>query len=194
MPDIHTEQELLVRVSEGDEKAFSILFYTYHKPLATYIYKLTASKEAAEEITQDAFVKAWRQRSQLASISSFRSWLFTICRNQALNAMRDHSRKLLKHNQFLQQQHTVEEISVTTDLKYLDGIVASAIAQLPPQQQKAYLLSRQRGMKHAEIATEMQLSPETVKRHISMALQSIQKQLRAHYPDLPAVLIILLSR
>jgi RNA polymerase sigma-70 factor (ECF subfamily) len=185
--NLHNEDELLQRTAEGDERAFASLFHTYHQSLGSYIFKLTDSQTLAEEIVQDAFIKAWQHRSTLAEIKNFRSWLFMISRNHALNAMRDRSRQLLKHNEWVKQQDVASEMENNTDVNYLNKIIAEAIAGLPAQQQRAYLLSRENAMTHAQIAAEMQISPNTVKRHITIALQTITHYLRTHYPDLLAI-------
>ena len=57
----YNENELLAGMANGDETAFGRLFHLHHQALGDYIWKLTGSKEAAEEITQEAFVKAWQQ-------------------------------------------------------------------------------------------------------------------------------------
>jgi RNA polymerase sigma-70 factor (ECF subfamily) len=185
--NLHNEHEILKRTAEGDERAFASLFHAYHQDLGSYIFKLTDSQTVAEEIVQDTFIKAWQQRSTLPEIKNFRSWLFTVSRNNALNAMRDHSRQLLKHNEWVKQQDFTSEMRDTADIVYLNKVIAEAIAGLPAQQQRAYLLSRENTMTHAQIAIEMQISPNTVKRHISIALQTIANYLRTHYPDLLAI-------
>lgn len=188
--NLHNEKELLKRIAEGDEQAFAVLFHTYHKTLGDYIYKLTQSRSISEEITQEAFIKAWQQRITLTEVISFRSWLFAVSRNQAFNAMRDESRRLLKHSKWIKQQNVTLEMTSTTDITYLDEMIARAIEQLPPQQQRAYLLSREKGLKHAQIAEQMHISSETVKRHISLALQAVTSYLRSHYPDFPTLVIL----
>lgn len=190
----NTENELLLRVAEGDEQAFAGLFRIHHQALGAYIFKLTGSKESAEEITQDAFMKAWQQREKLGALTSFRAWLFTISRNQAFNALRDHSRQLLKHHEWVNHQDVAVEGRSKADEGYLQQVLAKAVAQLPTQQQRAYLLSREQGMKHAQIAETMQISQETVKRHISLALSAILQYLRVHYPDLMVIFLLSLYR
>ncbi len=133
-------QNCLSFASQGDEKAFAILFHTYHKALAGYIYKLTESKPVAEEITQETFIKAWQQRITLAEVRSFKSWLFAVSRNHAFNALRDHSRRLLKEQEWIKQHDMSLESVSTTDITHLSEAIATAIAQLPLQQQRGLLV------------------------------------------------------
>jgi RNA polymerase sigma-70 factor (ECF subfamily) len=185
--NLHNETELLKLTAEGDEHAFASLFHAYHQSLGSYIFKLTDSRAVAEEIVQEAFIKAWQQRSTLVEVKNFKSWIFMVSRNHALNTMRNRSRQLLRHNEWLKQQDSASEMENSTDVSYLNKIIAEAIASLPAQQQRAYLLSRENAMTHAQIAAEMQISPNTVKRHITIALQTITSYLRTHYPDLLAI-------
>jgi RNA polymerase sigma-70 factor (ECF subfamily) len=186
----YNEKDLLLQVAGGDELAFARLFHEHHQSLGEYLAIVTQSKEAAEEIVQEAFVKAWQQRTGLPALQSFRSWLFIISRNQAYNLLRNQARRAVKHQEWIKHQELYEEDSYSKpDPAFLIRLVEEAVAQLPPQQQKAWLLSRSQGMKHAQIAEEMQLSRETVKRHISLALQSIAAYLRSHFPEALVLLL-----
>jgi RNA polymerase sigma-70 factor (ECF subfamily) len=183
------EEQLLNQVANGDEQAFAQLFYTHHQAVGDYILTLTKSREAAEEIVQDAFIKAWRLREDLAGIRSFRSWLYSVCRNQAFNVLRDQARLALRQRKWLDHQEYQGESPDEQNREHLYQLIDAAVAQLPLQQQKAYLLSRSAGMSHKEIAREMELSRETVKRHISLALKSITAYLRSHPSRIPALIL-----
>lgn len=180
----HNEHELLHRIADDDQQAFAALFYSHHQALGSYLFKLTGSKDISEEITQEAFIKAWQHRATLREINSFRSWLFTVSRNRAFNAMRDQARQLLRHNEWTKTQQQLADPALEPGASDLTEAIAKAVEQLPPQQKRAYLLSREQGMTHAQVAASMQLSQETVKRHISMALQSIKQYLVTIYPEL----------
>lgn len=187
----YSEKDLLQQVAEGNEYAFAALFRQHHQPLGEFLLTLTQSKETTEEIVQEAFIKAWQKRTELSGVDNFRSWLFIICRNRAYNYMRDNARLALKHKEWGRQQETaVAGEQDKKDPEFLNHLLEQAVAKLPPQQQRAYLLSRQQGMKHEQIAAEMQLSKETVKRHISLALQSIAEYLRTHYPAALALFLV----
>lgn len=168
------ERFLLEKVAQGDTQAFSQLFYAYHQELASYIVRLVRSTELAEEIVQDTFLKIWLQRNSLNQIENFRAYLFTISRNHTFNVMRLEARKTLQYQTWLTNQ-TDFETEETIDLENKYSLLDEAIAQLPPQQQKVWILSRKDGLKHEEIAKLLSLSKETVKRHISLATASIMQ-------------------
>jgi RNA polymerase sigma-70 factor (family 1) len=176
----YDESTLLQQVAEGNEKAFRRLVEQYADLLGAHIYRVTHSREATEEIVQDIFLKIWMTRESLAQVRNFRTYLYVISRNQALNALRSILREK-KHQSLYEQSLTAGETEdevkeKEAQISYLD----QAIAQLPPQQQKAWLLSRRERMKYADIAREMNVSTETVKKHIQLASLSIMKYLESH--------------
>jgi RNA polymerase sigma-70 factor (ECF subfamily) len=179
----HTDKDLLAQVAMGNENAFATLFHAYHQELADYIFLLTRSMPFTEEIVQDAFTKIWVHRERLAMVSNFRSYLFTISRNHTFNCLRGIAREAVHRKEwtihFIREAENVTGDNHAERLLYYK-LIDEAVAQLPPQQQKSYLLSRQKGLGHEEIASQLHLSRETVKRHISLALRAISAYVRSH--------------
>jgi RNA polymerase sigma-70 factor (family 1) len=189
----HNEKELLLRTSTGDPTAFSILFYRYHQELAVYILRLTRSLSLTEEIVQETFLKLWIKREQLAEVHDFRSWLFTVSRNHTFNCMRDLAKKAVQQRVWISEalRHQVPA-DEAPDREYYYSLIEEAVDHLSPQQQKIYLLSRRDGLKYEEIADQLQLSRNTVKRHMSLALHTIVSYVRARAPRaLPFILLFL---
>ncbi|RYU91592.1 sigma-70 family RNA polymerase sigma factor [Mucilaginibacter terrigena] len=182
------EKELLLKVACGDEHAFSELFNIHHQLLGTHIYRITDSVELAEEIVQDVFLKIWMSRETLTAVQNFKAYLFVISKNHALNCLR----KLAKERI---HQKTIEDNVVA--LAYEDnagtdgyyGLLDQAIDHLPPQQQKVYLLSRHSRLKYDEIANQMGLSRETVKKYLQGATHSITSFVQSNI-DISAMIIL----
>lgn len=142
---------------------------------------LTRSELMSEEITQEIFIKIWTHRSELTEINYFNSWLKTVIRNFTYNYLRRiaHEKIILANIQISSEtQSSITENTVT--FREYEQLLQKAIDQLPEQQKKAYLLSRKNGLKYEAIATEMNLSPNTVKKHIRLAIHSIQHFLDSH--------------
>lgn len=186
-PDGYSEKELLLQIAEGDETAFTRIFHQYHHQLGQHIFRLTESREMAEDITQDVFTKIWMIRESLAEVEHFRTWLYTISKNQALNALRQQARQRVRQQAFDATQPLAGDQELYDSV--LLGIADQAIADLPPQQKKVYLLSRHEGMKYSEIAREMNISHETVKSYMKLALASITKSVREK-AGLPGLLLL----
>ncbi len=83
-----SEIELINAFKKGDSKAFEKLFQKYHKKLYSFLFYLLHTKEDAEEIVQETFVKIWEKREDLIDGYSFDSFLFTIAKNAFLNQNR----------------------------------------------------------------------------------------------------------
>lgn len=186
------ENELLYKLSKGDQRAFTELFDAYYKQLGEYVFKLTESLPATEEIIQDVFVKVWIKRETLAELKSFKNYLFILCRNQTFDELRKKAKAQQfrqKIEQFLKEESELDVLENPID-EYRDWI-DQAVAKLPAQQQKVYMLSRYERLKHEEIAVKLELSSETVKKHIQYAVRFIQKDLRSRIDT--TILLILMS-
>lgn len=175
LPD---ERELLAKVARGDEHAFRVLFEGYYHNLGKYVFQLTGSVSAAEEIVQDAFIKVWLKRKFLDEVKNFSNYLFILCRNHTYNEMQ---KKATERNFIDRLSHRVNDRSKnegpdTLSEKYRE-LIEDAIEKLPPQAQKVYLMSRDERMKYEEIAKTLNISPVTVKKHIQYANKFIAAEL-----------------
>ena len=189
---LFNEQYLLKQVSEGDEAAFRQIFTHYSKKIYSLSMYLTHSEFLAEEITQDVFLKIWMKKEQLAGMEYFNAWLKTIAHNVAVNQLkRIAHEKLILERITKETQHSNNHTENTVISSEYERILKEAIAQLSPQQQRVYLLSRQEGLKYEEIAREMQISIHTVKEYMKKALHSIRVYLDARI-DLAIALTIAL--
>lgn len=182
------EKELLLKVANGDEHAFSELFNTHHQLLGAHIYRITDSVELAEEVVQDVFLKIWMSRETLTAVQNFRAYLFVISKNHALNCLRKVAKERVQQK-FLEENSQ----SVTADdnpgLESYYSLLDEAIDHLPPQQQKVYLLSRHNRLKYDEIARQMGLSRETVKKYLQGATHSITSFVQSNI-DISAIIIL----
>ena len=186
----NNELLLLQQTAAGDEAAFSELFRRYHHLLGQHIYRITESREITEEIVQDVFLKVWLIREGLTEVENFRAWLFTIARNHALNALRAVARQRVKHQQWekeIQVREGLDEINVLWG-----DMIEKAIDALPEQQKKVYLLSRREGLTYNQIADRMQLSHETVKFYMKLAIAAVTKRIKKEAGL--AIALLLISR
>ncbi|MBC9934935.1 RNA polymerase sigma factor [Chitinophaga qingshengii] len=189
---LHNEQQLLLRVSEGDETAFQQLLYAYSDRLGAFVYKLTHSREVAQEIVQDTFIKVWHKRATLPEVGHAGKYLFIIARNLTYNHIRDQARMTLKYQDWLQDMENSDATPGDDEglAQYLP-VIEQAVSQLPPQQRKVFELVRKQGLSHKQIAEQMQLSPESVKKYRKLALQFIREYVRHRVP-FPVLLVVLL--
>lgn len=169
--------ELLLQLSEGDEKAFRTLFHAWSPRINAFAIKLTGSSLLAEEIVQEVFTKLWQQRTELGRINHFEAWLITIARNTGSDMLRRiaHERIILHELQSgVRVDHTEEQ---EDEWKQYHGKLYEAVAGLPPQQRKVWEMSRFQGKKQQQIAEEMDISIHTVKEYIKKATATLKKNL-----------------
>lgn len=189
------EYELLAKVAEGNQYAFTEIFNHYYQPLGQAMLKITESLPLAQEIIQDAFINIWLRRGTLVNIDNFSGYLFILCRNQAFATLK----KLAKERKL--QPVLEQELQWETELDDLDNpaehyreLIQKSVEKLPLQQQKIYNLSRHERLKYEEIGNLLGISPETVKTQIYNAVKFIRKDLNSHMaPSLIVVLTTMLS-
>lgn len=186
---------LLDRIVGSDEHAFRQLYNRYHQKIYAIGYYLTHSQAVSEDIVQDVFLKIWNKRADLQKVRHFESWLRIIVRNHTLNMLEKAAKERLTGMvQSARAGDALAETLVAPQLeqKEINHLIQKAIDQLPAQQKKAYLLSRQEGFKTAEIAEIMDLSIYTVKNHLKAATASIIAFCRNHMELI--ITLILLSQ
>lgn len=191
MPDLslYSEEDLLIRVSVGDEDAFRQLFLKYHQQLGIHIFRITNSVDIAEEIVQDVFLKIWMSRETLVRVRNFKAYLFVISKNHTLNCLRKLSRERI-HKQEWEDSSVKILTSENDSLNIYYCLLDEAIDQLPPQQQKVYLLSRHERLRYVEIANRLNLSCETVKKYLQIATASITAYVKTNSEAAINLLII----
>lgn len=192
MPDLslYSEEDLLIKVSAGDEDAFRHLFLKYHQQLGIHIFRITNSVDIAEEIVQDVFLKIWMSRETLVRVRNFKAYLFVISKNHTLNCLRKLSRERIHKKEW--EDGSVKILTSESDsFNIYYCLLDEAIDQLPPQQQKVYLLSRHERLRYAEIANRLNLSCETVKKYLQIATASITAYVKTNSEATIILLIVL---
>ncbi len=175
------ESELLSRISLDDEKAFAMLFEAYHGQLGAFVCSLVNSREMAEDIVQDIFVRIWSDRKSLPGIGKFTSYLFIITRNYTLNCIRKMANDQSRQQRFMEafRGEAVNEGLFPDDEPEYLTLLERAVAQLPAQQQRVFSMKR-RGLKNPEIAAEMGITVESVKKYQQLALKAVSEFIRTH--------------
>jgi len=174
------------------DPSFKRLFDTYKNRLYGYILAITRSGYAAEEITQEIFIKLWLCRDLLHEVDNLDGYIFTMARNKTLNHLRKaaNDSRLLHELQELgqsRQHNNVEERALAGEYERL---LRDALALLSPQRRLVYLLSRESGLNHEQIADQLHLSRNTVKNHMVEALRFIRQYLGDHGATLGVVLLV----
>lgn len=182
------EKELIVRLKNGDQTAFELLFHFYYPGLVMYSTQFTTDRMEAEEIVQNFFVRFWQKHQQITPSDSLKNYLFLSVKNGSLNYLK-HKRveeKYIRSMSELSNQHLIFDPDVYVETE-LQEKIKNAIDLLPEKCREIFIMSRIRGLKNEEIATELNLSKRTVETQISKAL----KVMRVELKDYAGLLVLL---
>ncbi|HWC99522.1 MAG TPA: sigma-70 family RNA polymerase sigma factor [Candidatus Sulfopaludibacter sp.] len=172
-PDV----ELMLRVGRGEAGSHFAVLMNKHRPAVVhFIYRKVNNLALAEELSQEVFLRVFRSRQSYQPTAKFRTWLFRIATNLALNAVRD-SRNEAESSAPLQiadRRPSVEDLLVH-QVKF--GEVRQAIARLPELQRTAVVMQRYREMDYAAIARALHCSESAVKSLLFRAHETLRRSL-----------------
>lgn len=181
------EKDLIVRLKYGDQTAFELLFHFYYPGLVLFSTQFTADRNEAEEIVQDFFVRFWQRHDQISLTDSLKSFFFLSVKNSSLNFLKHKKveEKYIRKMTEMADRHLAYDPDLYVDSE-LQEKVKQAIDLLPEKCREVFVMSRLRGMRNDDIATELNISKRTVETQISKAL----KVLRVELKDYVALLIL----
>ena len=162
-------------------KQFLKIFDIYKTPVHDYVYNITRNPYAAEEITQEIFIKLWKRKDKLAEIEQIDQYIFRMAHNSCMDwFMQIGKNSKLTRELGAKMKVAVNDVADNIDYNESKHLLQKAIAGLSPRRKYVYELSRNEGLKIHEIADRMGLSFDTVKHHLSAALSQIRKQFTLH--------------
>ena len=177
----------LQRIGDGDEQAFRQLFQYYSPRLNQFAYSIVKIKEAATEIVDDVFIKLWKQREGVASISNIRVYLYVAVKNSSLNYLSSKAHRQITEpfNHFdiaLSQDQAPDEKMISAELH---GKITSAIESLPPRCKMIFKLVREDGLRYKDVAEILNLTLNTVDAQMVIAVKRISEKVQAHFTAFP---------
>jgi RNA polymerase sigma-70 factor (ECF subfamily) len=183
-----TDNELAVRLRDGDLEAFNTLYWKYHAALYLNVIKLTKNLSLTEDIIQEVFTTLWEKRHMLKEDQSISGWLFTISYNKSADALK----KILKEAAVIKQMTVVQDEPEKANLPDLQiDILNKALDQLSPQKRKVFTLCKMEGKSYEQASVQLNISKHTVKEYLSEAIKSIRIYLNNH-PELTTSMAVAL--
>jgi RNA polymerase sigma-70 factor (ECF subfamily) len=180
------DQELVVRVQQGDKKAFDLLVLKYQQKITNLISRYIRDPHEVLDVTQEAFIKAYRAIPKFRGDSAFYTWLYRIAINTAKNYLVAQGRRPPTDDV---EAETAEQMDVGVRLKEtgtpenhvlteeISMTVQKAIDDLPEDLRTAIILRELEGMSYEEIANAMSCPVGTVRSRIFRAREAIDKKL-----------------
>jgi RNA polymerase sigma factor (sigma-70 family) len=189
---LSNEAEILTKIAEGDQHAFTILFNHYQRDVFVHSKRLTQSEDRAVENVQNIFIKIWVGRDRLNNVANFGGYLNRSVRNHSFDLLKQVARENAMNLDF-QKDHSETEDTTSQQVEYKEAIntLNEALSQLAPQQKMAYKLCHQDGMKYDEAALQMNISTETLKIHMKQALRKIRDHFRKNALTYPLLIMAL---
>jgi RNA polymerase sigma-70 factor (ECF subfamily) len=174
------EKELITLLKQGSQRAFDSLYQMYSKRLYAYCYQYTKSREETEEIVQDVFLKLWLNKSSVRQEDTIKNLLFTIARNQLINAYKSNLNSYVFED-YVDYCNT-QELSVNDTghkVEYDDfrKALRKAMTHLSETQQKVFEYCKLRQLSNKETARRLSLQEQTVKNQLSIALKILREEL-----------------
>ena len=192
MGDREVDQQLVLRAQQGDKRAYELLVMKYQRKLGRLLSRLVRDPAEVEDVTQEAFIKAYRALPAFRGDSAFYTWLYRIAINTAKNYLVARGRRPPESDisaedaEFMDGDHDLKDIESPERLMLRDEIEATvhrAIAALPEDLRTALTLREFDGLSYEDIAAVMQCPVGTVRSRIFRAREAVDKALQPLLQD-----------
>jgi len=189
MIDQLSDEVLAGTAREGDRKAFEELFARYKRPIVNFIYRLIGNKETAEEVAQEVFIKTYKNLDIFDPKRKFSSWIYTIARNLAKNALRDKKyfrdisleKTVFGENEAIKLKHVIcasvaSPDSIAED-EELNAQAQKILNALPLKYREVIALTSVQGLTYKEASAIIGCSAATVGGRLNKAKVLFMKKL-----------------
>jgi RNA polymerase sigma-70 factor (ECF subfamily) len=181
-----SDEALMARYQKGDVRAFEVLLSRHRKPVYNFIYRFVGTREQAEDLLQETFLRVIKGADSYQREAKFTTWLYTIARNQCVDLSR---RMKLRRMSSLDQPSTAEDDGATLMDVVADGgaqvdrqaeggelqmRLKAAVEQLSEEQREVFLMREVLQMQFKEIADVTGVPENTVKSRMRYALEKLR--------------------
>ena len=180
-----SDQQIVVRVQRGDKNAFNLLVVKYQSRVAALVSRYVHDSHEVMDVTQEAFIKAYRALDNFRGDSAFYTWLYRIAINTAKNYLVARNRRPpgsdveLEDAEYFDNSHGLKDIESPESLLYRDELeqtIYQAIRELPEDLRVALTLREFDGLSYEEIAEVMDCPVGTVRSRIFRAREAVDNR------------------
>lgn len=176
------QEELLERARNGDDEAFSLLIENYEKYVYNVILRIVEEKEEAKDIAQETFIKAYMSIKTFRKDSSFRTWIYRIAVNTAMDYLRKKVRSKVNLVTAAEDELEIKSFQTAEEVieqKLTVEMVRREISKLPVDYKIALILRDIEGMNYEEIASILKVNLGTVKSRIWRARNLLRERIKS---------------
>lgn len=193
-----SDEELMARYKEGDARAFEQLLQRHERPVFRFIFRMVKHRELANDLLQETFLRVVKNASRYSHKAKFTTWLYTIARNQCIDALRKASHR---RHPSLDQPYRGDPEGRTlmeklpgrgedgfdrTDAHEVRGRIEDALAQLSEEQREVFVMREFQRLKFKDIAVVVGVSENTIKSRMRYALENLRLALADYATDMPS--------
>lgn len=184
VPDL---EALVLAAQKGDVESFHRLYDLYGKKILNYLYRMTGSREEAEDLMQESFVLAYKNIGSLKEAAKFQSWLYRIAQN---NVYQRHRGKRPRIESLEDTEREINESAITSGAgsdpetkllsKELEAVIQTVINDLPQKYREVFVLSAIQKQSYETIAQIVGRSLASVKSDIHRARVEVRDRVKAY--------------
>lgn len=169
------EKDLLEKLNAGNYQAFTVLYERYWENLFLYTQRIINNENEAKDIVQDTFLTIWSLKGKLEHINSFKAYSLTIASHKAFRYIRNNSHKAELIDGFISFLKDHEPNALDQLIRNeLALFVETEVDRMPERMRETYRKSREEGLSNKEIALQMDVSDQTVKKQINYSLKHLR--------------------
>jgi RNA polymerase sigma-70 factor (ECF subfamily) len=181
---MNSSEELIARARRGEDEAFRLIFDRYARPIISFIYDMVGRRELAEELTQETFVRAYKNLKALRDDTKLSTWLFGIAKNVARESLRRRHRESDKVG--IDDDHVIElsDGKLPPDRQLLDkelnGVIRDALGALDEDKRLVFTLKIFQQRSYEEIAEITGSSIPKLKTDLHRARAEMRRRIRPY--------------
>jgi RNA polymerase sigma-70 factor (family 1) len=173
----NTESELILGLKKDNHNSFQKLFELYSKPLFQFSISYLKSRENAEGVVQEVFIKVWNKRKALKTDTSFKSYLFTIALNTIRKQFNNQSRQNeVKHDILTNFSKNKATFDDKDDYQVLLDKLEELIEKMPEKRRQVFIKKKLEEKSLKEISLELDITTKTVEYHITEAMKFLKQE------------------
>jgi len=183
------DHDLVDRVLGGDREAFASLVTRHQKKIFNFMYRMVGERGAAEDLTQEVFLKVYEALPRFRKAAAFSTWLYRIAHNHCLNALKGRGREiavsaLTSETANRNPVAAIVEPSASPEERLerqeLQAVVQGKLAELTPEHRAVLVLRDIQGLSYDEIAAALELEDGTVRSRLHRARMELKEKMRSY--------------